>query len=476
MRVPPARTMNVGGLGVKLKVGNRLLDANFSVESGDDWGALAITLESRGPNRNPDYTDCLHVLLRALCDAEAMISSIEVVSQRTKNLDVSSRQLALRYPIQLSVKTDLAKLKNRIGDLQRQIGSDAKTRGGGNRTRRLCIVCQITNFTNQELIDSAVDSGSSLRRRAFVLLWNPAYWPIEDYVSELHEIRQGSLGQWSTGARQSGIFEGDIVLLLQVGREGKGLIGCGTARTPRGRGVECVFRGKHWSKKNADASYINVEWSDLVHPDDRYSADFFVKQFPQVSWTHLQGSGAQIPTDVAISLVKQFQGHVSNDSLESPEVADARAEIRSLAGKTPKSSWGGRRRTRAARLTSEQRRSIEIRAMNLARSHLKRQGWTNIIDTSAGNPFDFYCKRAGSEIWVEVKGTTSTGASVVLTRNEVKHHRSVHPSSSLIVVHTIRLSGPSRTKATEGTLLEISPWQIHEMDLDPIGYDYTTGL
>jgi hypothetical protein len=44
------------------------------------------------------------------------------------------------------------------------------------------------------------------------------------------------------------------------------------------------------------------------------------------------------------------------------------------------------------------------------------------------------------------------------------------------VVHTIRLSGPSRTKATEGTLLEISPWQIHEMDLDPIGYDYTTGL
>jgi hypothetical protein len=114
--------------------------------------------------------------------------------------------------------------------------------------------------------------------------------------------------------------------------------------------------------------------------------------------------------------------------------------------------------------------------MKLAKAHLRKQGWTKIVDTSAGNPFDFYCQRANAELWVEVKGTTSNGSSVVLTRNEVKHHRSVHPRSSLIVVYNIRLTGTAKNKAIEGTVFEISPWKIREADLDAIGFDYTTGL
>jgi len=462
---------------VKLKVGNQLLDAEFNVEPLHEQDALAITLESRkGAVRNAAYSDCLYILLRALCDAEAIILSIEVVSKRTQDLDLSSRQLTFRYPFHLDASSDVAKLKSRIGDLQRKIGSESKTPGGGNRTRRLRIVFQTKSFTYKEFKESLSDSNSTIRRRAFVLLWNPAHWPIEEYVAELDEARRGSLGRWSTGARKSGIFEGDILLLFQVGRDGKGLIGSGTALSPAGRGIECVFRDRHWGKRNADANYVDVAWGDLVHPDDRFSAEYFVDQFPQVPWTHLQGSGTLIPTDVGISLVEQFRQHIVRNSLESPEVADARAEVDRLAGKTQRRLASKHQSARANRLTTEQRRSIERRAMKLAESYLKEQGWTSVVDTSAGNPFDFHCTRSGAEIWVEVKGTTSTGSSVVLTRNEVKHHRSVHPRSSLIIVHSIRLSGKNKTVADEGTLHEILPWKIRDLDLDPIGFDYTTGL
>jgi len=44
------------------------------------------------------------------------------------------------------------------------------------------------------------------------------------------------------------------------------------------------------------------------------------------------------------------------------------------------------------------------------------------------------------------------------------------------MVHGFRLSGKNRTVADKGTLLEICPWKIRDIDLDPIGFDYTTGL
>lgn len=462
---------------MKLKIGDVLIDAEFNIEQLKEQGALALTLESRkGVVRNPAYLDCLHILLRALCDAEATILSIEVVSKRTEDLDTVDRQLAFRYPFQLDTSTDVAKLKSRIGDLQRRIGSESKTRGGGNRTRRLRFIFQTKNYTYREFKEALIDSDSTLRKRTFLLLWNPAHWPIEEYIDELDEARRKSLGQWSTGARKSGILEGDILLLYQVGRDGKGLIGSGTALPPKGRGVECVFRAKHWGKSGTDANYVNVAWNDLVHPDDKLSAEHFIHQFPDIPWAHLQGSGTLIPTKVGISLVKQFHDCIESESLESPEVSDARAEVERLAGKTQRGSGPKHQKARVKRLSAEQRRSVELRAMKVAESYLKSQGWSSVVDTSAGNPFDFHCKRSGAEIWVEVKGTTSTGSSVVLTRNEVAHHRSVHPRSSLIIVHGIRLSGKYRTVASEGTLFEICPWRIRDVDLDPIGFDYTTGL
>ena len=462
---------------MKVKVGERLLDANFSIDPTGRSREFVITIESRGGSfRNPDYSELLSVLLRALCDTESTINLIEVVSRETKGLSAASRKLPFRYPIRLDRRSDFARLRLKIGSLQRRVGSGATSPGGGNRTRRLRIVCNTGNCTSRQFIDAMTDTRSPIRRRAFALLWNPELWPVEAFLDEMKDIFDGAYGQWSVGARKSGIFEGDLILLFQIGASGRGLVSTGAARCVDDRGVDCVYLGPHWRYKSEKAPYIQIAWDQLVHPDDRYSSEEFVKRIPQVAWSHLQSSGAQLPLSVAQDLIERFHRHIRDNSLGSPEVADALAAISESAGKEPPSSKRRRGRSRATFLTAEQRRNIESRAMRVAERHLKKQGWTKVTDTSRGNPFDFHCSRASSEIWVEVKGTVSGGGSVILTRNEVRHHRDVHPKNSLIIVHSIRLTGPKRTRATGGNLVEIRPWKIRERDLDPIGFDYSTGL
>lgn len=76
---------------------------------------------------------------------------------------------------------------------------------------------------------------------------------------------------------------------------------------------------------------------------------------------------------------------------------------------------------------------------------------------------------------VEVKGTTSIGEKIVMTRNEVAAHRSHHPHNALIIVHSIDLQRllPENPKADGGILLMLSPWEIVESQLRPLAFEYT---
>lgn len=63
-------------------------------------------------------------------------------------------------------------------------------------------------------------------------------------------------------------------------------------------------------------------------------------------------------------------------------------------------------------------------------------------DVSATRPFDLEVRLGADVLSIEVKGTTSDGSEVLLTRGEVEHHRKVHPANALAVVAGIRLQGP----------------------------------
>ncbi|MFC7541783.1 protein NO VEIN domain-containing protein [Siccirubricoccus deserti] len=121
-------------------------------------------------------------------------------------------------------------------------------------------------------------------------------------------------------------------------------------------------------------------------------------------------------------------------------------------------------------LTAAERSVIERHAMAMAKQHLRQKRW-QVQDVSAERSYDFLCRHQGEEIIVEVKGTTSAGSQILLTRNEVQAHRRHHPHNALVVVHSIELireaSGPT---ASGGELLMVSPWLIEDDQLTPIAY------
>lgn len=90
-----------------------------------------------------------------------------------------------------------------------------------------------------------------------------------------------------------------------------------------------------------------------------------------------------------------------------------------------------------------------------------------------GAPFDLELTRNGEKWTVEVKGTTSMGEAVPLTKGEVLHHKEAYPNNALVVVRGIVLDkSTSPPTATGGVLYEWQPWAIDESALTVISYKY----
>ena len=66
-------------------------------------------------------------------------------------------------------------------------------------------------------------------------------------------------------------------------------------------------------------------------------------------------------------------------------------------------------------------------------------GWSVITDVSRSRCFDLLCHHETDELRVEVKGTTSPGDRILLTRNEVTHARRMFPRVALYVLADIQL-------------------------------------
>jgi hypothetical protein len=126
-------------------------------------------------------------------------------------------------------------------------------------------------------------------------------------------------------------------------------------------------------------------------------------------------------------------------------------------------AWGG---------TPESRKLIESHAMGLALQHYSSL-WPEVKDVSATESFDVRCRDGDRELRVEVKGTTSLGESVLLTRNEVRHAEANVHQMALFVVAGIS-SGASGT-CSGGIISVIEPWDIRRDELVPIAFECRLG-
>ncbi len=122
-------------------------------------------------------------------------------------------------------------------------------------------------------------------------------------------------------------------------------------------------------------------------------------------------------------------------------------------------------------LSAEERKAIELRAMEVSREWLECQGYV-VIDTSSTSPFDYEATKDKVSLKIEVKGTTADDAdSIFMTKNEVELHRTQKGSTALFIVSKIGVNrNEEGVAAAGGDLLPLIGWNIDEWEVLPMAY------
>lgn len=123
-------------------------------------------------------------------------------------------------------------------------------------------------------------------------------------------------------------------------------------------------------------------------------------------------------------------------------------------------------------LNSVVREAIEMYAVERAEEHYTLRGASNI--DRVGKPYDLRVTMPGRDLHVEVKGSTRSLTSVILTRNEVQHARAT-VGTELLVVDDIKLTTDPKGKPilTGGRQRCWRGWSPADQDLTPTVYLYT---
>lgn len=119
------------------------------------------------------------------------------------------------------------------------------------------------------------------------------------------------------------------------------------------------------------------------------------------------------------------------------------------------------------------RTAVELHAMELAKTHFRRNGY-DVDDVSSSEPFDLLCTKSKEQRQVEVKGTTLTASSVDLTAGEVTSAWDEDSVTDLFVVSDIVCIGHGDSaKAKGGTCRLFRDWEPKKQHLQATAYRYT---
>lgn len=160
----------------------------------------------------------------------------------------------------------------------------------------------------------------------------------------------------------------------------------------------------------------------------------------------------------------------SMPSAQPTEIKAAEEVIGEIAGKAPRvSKYSGQ----GIRGTYKENKAVERRAVQLAIDYFKStNSWENIKDTGDTESYDLLLTNKKKKMYVEVKGTQSSGDTVFLSKNEVIIQKKFYPNNALVIVSGIKLEKGEEPKASGGAIKVISPWKIMDRHLTAMAFEY----
>lgn len=120
-------------------------------------------------------------------------------------------------------------------------------------------------------------------------------------------------------------------------------------------------------------------------------------------------------------------------------------------------------------LDGKLRKELENRAMEVATRYFTSLGYV-VHDHSTNHPYDLLCIGPKGALYVEVKGTQSSGDALFLTRGEVDFARRHKGKMALFILHSIKVS--ENREVSGGVRRVVNPWDVDKGRLRPMSFEY----
>lgn len=229
-----------------------------------------------------------------------------------------------------------------------------------------------------------------------------------------------------------------------------------------------------------DASVFYEDFNDKWRPNDD-SLSRYAQRIDVESWSFVCETGAPWLSEIdvgpsqqrrAIFQIKKSWFNKIVKSLKDLPNTGRNTNSRSRAKEEKSATFASEKeysKGQGFQLDSKLRRTIEDHAMKQATNYFESLDY-DVDNVSARGSYDLECVKGKSKLFVEVKGTQSTGESVFLTAGEVIFAGKNAANMALFILHSIVVDSSGNTS---GGVQDIHmPWVVNQEDLAALSYKY----
>lgn len=231
----------------------------------------------------------------------------------------------------------------------------------------------------------------------------------------------------------------------------------------------------HYSDAPAMYEDFNDSWRAGGNPTRRFAQRIDVKQ-----WTLVRHQGVPWlkeldygPADMQSAIFQitpeDFEAIKTKLREQALNAADEAALSKVVESNATLAAEAEQAKAQGYMVDAALRRKIELHAMKKATEYFELHGYS-VVDVSAKKPYDLECSLNGDTLFVEVKGTQSTGEAIFLTANEVTQAQQHPNQSALFILHSIEVSNDRGISGGEQVVQ--MPWYVKAEDLQPLTYRY----